>query len=139
MVKSLRASERVFAVLLWLVSIAFAAFLIGLGDRVIADLPRLSTEVTRDQFADRTALDAVRADDETVQRDIRDLDDNLARARLTSEHRSWPGRRHLSRHHRRSVLPGVRPQARRHPLICSGSNTWRAQLTCQFSQVAQNG
>jgi predicted RNA-binding Zn-ribbon protein involved in translation (DUF1610 family) len=85
MVKSLRASERVFAVLLWLVSIAFAAFLIGLGDRVIADLPRLSTEVTRDQFADRTALDAVRADDETVQRDIRDLDDNLARARLTQQ------------------------------------------------------
>jgi predicted RNA-binding Zn-ribbon protein involved in translation (DUF1610 family) len=85
MAKSLRASERIFAALLWIVSLAFAIFLIGLGNRVIADLPRLSGDVTRDQFADRAALEAARADGTARQREIRDIDDNLARARLTQE------------------------------------------------------
>lgn len=62
MLKNLRVPEVWFRAAMWLVSIAFAAFLIGLGGLVIADLPRLESELTVDQFADRAALDQVRAD-----------------------------------------------------------------------------
>jgi hypothetical protein len=52
MFKGARARERLFAGLMWLVSIVLAGFLIGLGSLVIADLPRVSRPVTVEQFID---------------------------------------------------------------------------------------
>jgi hypothetical protein len=52
MFKGARARERLFAGLMWLVSIVLAGFLIGLGSLVIADLPRVSSPVTVEQFID---------------------------------------------------------------------------------------
>lgn len=85
MFKSLRVPERAFSLVLWIVSFTFAGFLIGLGNKVIADLPRLDTQLTRDQFADQAALAATRAELVTLRARLRDLDDSIAQAQLTQQ------------------------------------------------------
>lgn len=85
MFKTLRVPERAFSLVLWIVSFAFAGFLIGLGDKVIADLPRLDTRLTQDQFADQNALQRTRAETSRLQARLRDLDDSIAQAQLAQE------------------------------------------------------
>lgn len=46
MSKSLRLSEKWFNRGLWLVSIIFASFLIGLGSTIVSDLPQVESHKT---------------------------------------------------------------------------------------------
>jgi len=85
MFKSLRVPERLFRLVLWAVSIVFAGFLVGLGGKIIADLPRLETELTIEQFADQAALTTVRDDIRTLTTRERDLQAQHAQARLAVE------------------------------------------------------
>ena len=85
MFKTLRVPERAFSLVLWIVSFAFAGFLIGLGNKVIADLPRLDSRLTQDQFADQNGLQTSRAETASLQVRVRDLDDNIAQAQLAEE------------------------------------------------------
>ena len=82
MFKSLRVPERLFGLVLWAVSLVFAGFLIGLGGRVIADLPRLEERLTVEQFADATALGRTRDDIRVLSAREGDLDAEQAQARL---------------------------------------------------------
>ena len=73
MSKSLRLSEKWFRRGLWLVALAFAACLIGLGGLVVDDLPRVEHPVTRDNFIDsgsaaplRTTIASGRAAEEAA-------------------------------------------------------------------------
>jgi predicted RNA-binding Zn-ribbon protein involved in translation (DUF1610 family) len=83
MIRALRMPERLFAIVMWLVSLAFAAFLIGLGGKVVADLPRLESRLEVEQFvADRAELDRLRAQVRQLERDQRELSDRRAQAQL---------------------------------------------------------
>ena len=61
MSKSLRLSEKWFRRGLWLVALAFAGFLIGLGGSVGSDLPRMEQQHELDDFIDKEAAEPLRA------------------------------------------------------------------------------
>jgi predicted RNA-binding Zn-ribbon protein involved in translation (DUF1610 family) len=82
MFKKLLVPEHLFRVVMWIVSLVFAGFLIGLGGRVIADLPRLETPLAAEQFADKVPLARVRADIEAALARERGIGDRLDQARL---------------------------------------------------------
>lgn len=85
MFKFLRVPERLFAFVMWLVSFAFAGFLIGLGGKIVADLPRLETQTTVEQFADGTALAKARDEIKRLEKTQVQTDEALARARLEAQ------------------------------------------------------
>lgn len=86
MFKSLRVPEKLFAFVMWLLSIVFASFLIGLGGKLVADLPRLGDDVSQEQFADPVALKRIRDDVSALEKRQTELGNRRARARL--EHQS---------------------------------------------------
>lgn len=65
MSKSTRRPQQIFTIVMWLLSIIFAGFLIGLGGLIIKDLPQVDRQITVEQFADSQKLAAV----DTAQRD----------------------------------------------------------------------
>src|SRR5688572_29041095 len=82
MFKSLRVPEGFFRLLMWVVSFVFAGFLIGLGGRIIADLPRLESRLGLDDFADQAALSTARTDLRTLEVRERELNDERDQAGL---------------------------------------------------------
>ena len=73
MLKSLRVPERLFRLVMWILSFVFAGFLIGLGGKLIADLPRIEEPLAPEQFADQGALSGIRLDIERLTREERDV------------------------------------------------------------------
>lgn len=82
MFKSLLVPERLFRVAMWIVSLVFAWFLIGLGGTIIGDLPRIGQPLTLEQFADKPSLDRTRAEIRRLRNLDRDLQDRQAQAQL---------------------------------------------------------
>lgn len=79
MSKALRLSERWYRFGLWLVAVAFASFLIGLGSDVVANLPHVERDLALDDFiGDRPAVDALRSE-------IRVAEGSAAKAREAHE------------------------------------------------------
>ncbi|MCJ2081796.1 zinc ribbon domain-containing protein [Methylobacterium sp. J-090] len=89
---SSRLSERWFNVVLWLVALAFAVFLIGLGALVVGDLPQVEHRFTLAQFLDKAeaqastdALKRIRREQDDVRRQAEQAQLALDAARSASE------------------------------------------------------
>ncbi|NHC07764.1 zinc ribbon domain-containing protein [Azonexus fungiphilus] len=67
MSKALRWSERWFRFGLWIVALVFASFLIGLGSNIVENLPRVEQQLTLEDFLDRDAAAALRAEIEAAR------------------------------------------------------------------------
>jgi len=87
-----RLSERWLTFVLWLVALAFAVFLIGLGALVVGDLPRVEHRFTLEQFLDREqarastdALKAIRREQDDTRRQAEQAQLALDAARSASD------------------------------------------------------
>jgi hypothetical protein len=60
MSKNLRLSERFYQRILWVIAIAFAAFLIGLGRLIVGDFPEVEASLSPDSFIDAKAAEPVK-------------------------------------------------------------------------------
>ncbi|WP_311223688.1 MULTISPECIES: zinc ribbon domain-containing protein [unclassified Acidovorax] len=82
MSKGLRLSEKWFRRGLWLVSLVFASFLIGLGGTVVGDLPRVEAPLQLDDYLDKAAAQALRAQVTTAEQAQSAAETALEQARL---------------------------------------------------------
>ena len=67
MSKGLRLTEKWMQRALWLVAFAFAAFLIGLGGKIVGNLWDVEQPLTIEQFMDRKQVDALREEQAAAQ------------------------------------------------------------------------
>jgi hypothetical protein len=83
--KSERVPEKIYSVAMWVVSVVFAGFLIGLGNLILGDLPQLDDPVTQEQFVDQKGLDRLRGAADAIGADMDAVDTRLEVARLQLE------------------------------------------------------
>lgn len=83
MFKFLRVPEKLFALVMWLVSFAFASFLVGLGGKVVADLPRFEQRLAIDDFVEpRGALADLHGEQKALEPRSREANARHQQARL---------------------------------------------------------
>ena len=82
MIKGVRVPERVYRGVLWVVSIVFAGFIIGLGNLVIGDLPMVEGQVYTAPAEDSPAVRQVRDRIRQIERSKTAIDDKLDIQRL---------------------------------------------------------
>ncbi len=67
MLKSLRVPEKLFTVIMWIVSLIFAGFLMGLGQLVIGDLPMATSVPELSQYMDPAKLSEIKGERDKLQ------------------------------------------------------------------------
>lgn len=82
MIKGVRVPERVYRGVLWVVSIVFAGFIIGLGNLVIGDLPMVEGQVYSAPAEDTPQVRQVRDRIRQIERSKTAIDDKLDIQRL---------------------------------------------------------
>lgn len=85
MSRALRWSETWFRRGLWLLSLIFASFLIGLGGLIVGDLPQTHPAPAFDSLLAQPEAAQLQQRLKSVEREITDLEESLARDRLLLE------------------------------------------------------
>jgi len=85
MLKGARVPERAYKIVLWVVSVVFAGFIVGLGNVVIGDLPQVEDTITYEQFQDSAALGPIDRELKDISQRRGAVDDKLEIARLQLE------------------------------------------------------
>ena len=78
----LRVPERLFALAMWVVSLVFASFLIGLGGKIVGELPGVEQRVYIDEFVDRGERDVLNARFDSLRGVVREEEGARERALL---------------------------------------------------------
>ena len=68
MSKSTRRPQRIYAIVMWVLSLVFAGFLIGLGGLVISDMRRVDAPLTLEGFMADGAVEALDARQDALQK-----------------------------------------------------------------------
>ncbi len=82
MMKGARVPERAYRIVLWVVSIIFAGFIIGLGNLVIGDLPQVEGQLSSDVVAETPAAKNIRVELADIAAKRAVIDDKLEIDRL---------------------------------------------------------
>jgi predicted RNA-binding Zn-ribbon protein involved in translation (DUF1610 family) len=82
MFKSLRVPERLFSIAMWAVSLVFAGFLIGLGGKVVGELPGVNQSMQIEQFVDQAKAVPLGTRADAIRREQNDVDNQRSRATL---------------------------------------------------------
>lgn len=80
--KGIRVPERLYKGVLWLVSIVFAAFLVGFGNLIIGDLPQVETRVERSDFVETPEVIQLRSEMRAINDDRATVSDRLDLLRI---------------------------------------------------------
>ena len=84
-IKGVRVPERLYRGVLWLVSVVFAGFIIGLGNLVIGDLPMVENEVYSSPVEDGPEVRKLRAELRRIESEQQAINDRLEIQRLQLE------------------------------------------------------
>jgi hypothetical protein len=82
MFRSLRVPERLFQIAGWVVSVVFAGFLIGLGGKIVGELPGVDQYVSLEQYMDPATSARLRVTRDSLVARERDVSAAQERARL---------------------------------------------------------
>ena len=85
MTKGVRVPERAYGIVLWIVSLVFAGFIVGLGNLVIGDLPQVERQVASGPITESPAQIKVRGELAVLDTRRAVIDDKLAIARMQLE------------------------------------------------------
>jgi len=80
--KGARVPERAYSVVLWIVSVVFAGFIIGLGNLIIGDLPQVESTVTPSEFTSGPEAQRIDSDLRAIAARRGAIDDRLEITRL---------------------------------------------------------
>ena len=83
--KSVRVPERTYSIVLWVLSVVFAGFIIGLGNLIIGDLPQVEEPVALEQFVETRQSAQLQQDLARLAERRGAIDDRLEIARLQLE------------------------------------------------------
>ncbi len=85
MSKSTRRPQHIFTIIMWILSLVFAGFLIGMGSLIIKDLRKIDAPLKIESFLDAQTLAQINSEQETLKRTITQQERQIEDARTINQ------------------------------------------------------